>query len=591
MKPIALHDLSRFRSELMGIAMLIVMLFHVGINRHDTFWFCVNRCGNVGVDIFLFLSGIGLWYAWTKGQGARSKEQVKGALAPFYKRRFLRIYPAWLLFASLYYIPLYTEGHFTLWETVGNVLIGWRLWSGTVDEFWFIPMILVFYLVSPFYMMLITRHPSWRWMPVVAIVFCVFMTYFKPLNAAVGHLEILFSRVPIFLLGINAGTWVKEQRQLEPHALWVLLTVFVLSTAVCINFEDGLRGRFPLFMERMVYIPLSVSMMFLLCRLLDHAPRFVLTALAFVGTVSLELYLVHVNFVLKYLKPYELGFWLTVLIMTAISLILAYLAHRIIGFAIRPLEGGVSKTASSRVGNRQFPNRESAVPESGNGSSRVGKRHFSQQPLVVFDFDGTLTTRDTLIAFIRHACGNGAFLWGFLIHLPLLVVMKLGLFDNGQCKQRVFSHFFCGWSEERFSQCGRDFCARHRHLLRPEAVETRRQAQADGARVLIVSASINQWVQPFFPDVEVLGTQTEVVDGRLTGRFLTPNCYGAEKVRRVSEVIGRREDYYITAYGDSRGDRELLQWADEAHYKPFRSLHSSSLLHSYTPTLLHSYTP
>ena len=56
MKAINLHDLSRFRGVLMGIAMLVVMMFHVGFSRHDTFWFCVNRCGNVGVDMFLFLS-------------------------------------------------------------------------------------------------------------------------------------------------------------------------------------------------------------------------------------------------------------------------------------------------------------------------------------------------------------------------------------------------------------------------------------------------------------------------------------------------------------------------------------------------------
>ena len=70
-----------------------------------------------------------------------------------------------------------------------------------------------------------------------------------------------------------------------------------------------------------------------------------------------------------------------------------------------------------------------------------------KQIIVVFDFDGTLTTRDTLLLFIRHACGRRAFLRGFLLHLPLLVLMKLRLYDNGKTKQRVFSYFlsaFCG---------------------------------------------------------------------------------------------------------------------------------------------------
>ena len=184
-----------------------------------------------------------------------------------------------------------------------------------------------------------------------------------------------------------------------------------------------------------------------------------------------------------------------------------------------------------------------------------------KQKIVIFDFDGTLTTNDTLIAFIRYACGNAAFVWGFLLHLPLLVLMKLRLYDNGKTKERVFSYFFRGWTEERFTQTCGAFAASRRHLLRQQTVNILRQAQQDGARVLIVTASIDRWVQPFFPDVEVLGTQVEVNNGLLTGRFQTPNCYGAEKVRRVEECI--KEASHITAYGDSRGDRELLAWADE----------------------------
>ena len=555
MEPVKLSALSRYRSQLMGVAMLVVMLFHVGISRHDTFWFCVNRCGNIGVDIFLFLSGIGLWYAWTK---------KRSSLAHFYRRRLVRIYPAWLLFASLHYVPLCLEGRQTVAETVGNILIGWRLWSGVLDEFWFIPTILAFYLVAPFYMMLIQRRPVWRWLPVAAMLLCVLIQYWPPLHGQLNHLEILFSRVPIFLLGIDAGQWVKDDRQLPADGLWLLLLVFVMSAGVCINFEDGLRGRFPLFMERMVYIPLSLSMMLLLCRLFDHTPSFVLRSLAFVGTVSLELYLVHVNFVLKNLRPYDWGFWLTALAMIAISLLLAWFVHRLIDILLRVLGENPSGSAREPIGFR-------------TGTHRVPTRN--PQPnrpdglpvVIASDFDGTLTTRDTLLSFIRYARGNAAFAWGFLLHVPLLVLMKLHLYDNGRSKERVFSYFFRGWKADQFNAVCAQFAATHRHLLRPQGLETLRQARADGARVIIVSASIDNWVQPFFPDAEVAGTQIEIVDGRLTGRFLTPNCYGAEKVNRIRQLLPDRQHYYLVAYGDSRGDRELLAEADEAYYKPFRN--------------------
>ena len=185
--------------------------------------------------------------------------------------------------------------------------------------------------------------------------------------------------------------------------------------------------------------------------------------------------------------------------------------------------------------------------------------------LFAFDFDGTLTTRDTLIAFIRYACGTPRFLLGFLLHAPLLVLMKLRLYSNGKAKQRLFSWFFRGMPIETFDALCQSFASTHRHLLRPETVRLLQQALSEGSEVLVVSASIDNWVQPFFPAVTILGTQIEVIDGRLSGRFLTPNCYGQEKVRRILALHPDRSAYRLTAYGDSRGDRELLAFADEAH--------------------------
>ena len=186
-----------------------------------------------------------------------------------------------------------------------------------------------------------------------------------------------------------------------------------------------------------------------------------------------------------------------------------------------------------------------------------------KKKIVIFDFDGTLTTKDTLLVFIRFACGSAAFVWGFLRYSPQLVLMKLKLYQNWKAKEKIFAYFFRGWKETDFNQRCQEFAVQHQHLLRSKVVETLRQAQQKDARVFIVSASLDNWVQPFFPDVEVVGTQIEIRNDVLTGCFLTPNCYGPEKVRRVTDIIGDRKSYYICAYGDSRGDRELLAWADE----------------------------
>lgn len=210
-----------------------------------------------------------------------------------------------------------------------------------------------------------------------------------------------------------------------------------------------------------------------------------------------------------------------------------------------------------------------------------------KKKLYCFDFDGTLTTSDTLLEFIRYAKGTGRFLMVFLMYSPLLVLMKLHLFPNWKAKQLIFAHLFAGMRIEKFDALCRDFAEEYQHLLRPKGVTLVHEALVASAQVFIVSASIDNWVRPFFKvrgldGVKVLGTQIEVIDGRLTGKFKSNNCYGEEKVHRITEALSAstfspasaapfvRSQYEIEAFGDSRGDKEMLTFADKGHYKPFR---------------------
>ena len=324
-KPIELAGISRYRGELMGLAMLFVMFFHVWMPKSNPMYGLV-RCGNVGVDIFLLLSGVGLWFSWTKNP----------SLKHFFKRRYLRVYPAWLVIACLFYIPNYLStpgGGYSpdVPNLVANILIGWSFWRVDDLTFWFIPAIMMLYTLAPAYMVLIQKHPAYRWMPVVAMVLAVRVQYYPPGHGAVGHLEIFFSRIPIFLIGVNLGAWVKERRTLEGASIWLIAVAFVMSLAMCVEFEQSWRGRFPLFLERMVYIPLTLSSVVLLVQMLRHTPQRVRRALAFVGTISLELYLIHIQFVMKYITPYHLGYCLTALVMIAVSIVLAWILHKVLG--------------------------------------------------------------------------------------------------------------------------------------------------------------------------------------------------------------------------------------------------------------------
>ena len=196
--------------------------------------------------------------------------------------------------------------------------------------------------------------------------------------------------------------------------------------------------------------------------------------------------------------------------------------------------------------------------------------------IAVFDFDGTITRKDTLIEFIRFAKGSAALFWGLLLHLPWLILMKLHLYDNGKTKECVFSWFFKGMSLEQFNELGRAFYqAQVDKLIYSEAKKKISEYKSQGDIVVILSASIENWVQPFASALQaegLIGTQAEVAEGKLTGRFATPNCYGVEKVSRLKVWLEAnvKEQPYIIGYGDSRGDKELLEFANEKHYKQFK---------------------
>ena len=200
-----------------------------------------------------------------------------------------------------------------------------------------------------------------------------------------------------------------------------------------------------------------------------------------------------------------------------------------------------------------------------------------KKKIYCFDFDGTLTTSDTLLEFIKYAKGRGRFLMVFLMYSPLLVLMKLHLYPNWKAKQQIFAHLFAGMRIEKFDALCRGFAEESQHLLRPKGITLLHEALVAGAQVFIVSASIDNWVRPFFDirnlkGVQVLGTQIEVEDGKLTGNFKSNNCYGKEKVHRIAEALKsfERSEYEIEAFGDSRGDKEMLAFADKGHFKPFR---------------------
>jgi len=193
--------------------------------------------------------------------------------------------------------------------------------------------------------------------------------------------------------------------------------------------------------------------------------------------------------------------------------------------------------------------------------------------LSLFDFDGTITTDDSLIKFIRFVVGDIKFVTGMVVLSPMLTAYKLKLIPNYKAKQYMLSYFFKGMNEEEFMKVANEYSLKHIDtILRPKAMEKIQWHKEQGHKVVIVSASIACWLKPWCAKngLELIATKLEIKDGIVTGKLLTRNCYGIEKVNRVKEKY-RLDDYEtIYAYGDSRGDKELLELANESFYKPFR---------------------
>jgi phosphatidylglycerophosphatase C len=192
--------------------------------------------------------------------------------------------------------------------------------------------------------------------------------------------------------------------------------------------------------------------------------------------------------------------------------------------------------------------------------------------LVLFDFDSTLTSRDTLLEFIKYGKGAGRFYVGFLILSPLLVLYKARVLANWKMKQIALRFFFGGMPAHEFHELCNSFVSEIiPRLIREEALERVFYYKSKGDDVYIVSASPENWVGIYSKTISIgcIATRLEERDGKITGNIVGKNCYGPEKVKRVKEQLDINNYHSIIAFGDSRGDKEMLALAHESYYRRF----------------------
>jgi HAD superfamily hydrolase (TIGR01490 family) len=202
----------------------------------------------------------------------------------------------------------------------------------------------------------------------------------------------------------------------------------------------------------------------------------------------------------------------------------------------------------------------------------VSEAHVGKPIVAAFDFDGTLTRRDTMFPFLLFVVGWSAFVRHGFVLVPTLIGYKLGVIRNDIAKELVFVRFLSGMSAVELRHKAEQFAVQKLSaLLRTEAMQRLAWHKQQGHRCIVISASLELYVLPWAINAgfnDVIATQLETLQGeRISGKLFGSNCIGIEKVKRLEALLGSRENYNLYAYGDSRGDKELLSIADYPYYR------------------------
>lgn len=198
-------------------------------------------------------------------------------------------------------------------------------------------------------------------------------------------------------------------------------------------------------------------------------------------------------------------------------------------------------------------------------------RQAPARPVAAFDVDGTLTWADSYLLFLRFIAGRWGFVLGLVRLVPVFLAYRLGLVDRARVKQATLTLFLAGMAHAHYLDRCRIFARLIYPLIsRPDGLARLRAHLGVQDQVAFVSASLRDYLMVWAEDLgvaHVLATNVEVRDGRLTGQILGENCWGPGKLLAIRTAFP--DTQLAAAYGDTRGDRDMLAAADQAGFRQF----------------------
>lgn len=324
-KNVSWDILSKYRGEIYGLTIIWIMLLHGSILDKVHFspqfeWlYIILKHGNVGVDIFLFLSGIGLYYSFQKNT----------SLYEYMKKRLLRILLPYGIIAGVLfgYYYLYLQGdkkQFFMKFTTQN------LWFQKDHMIWYVNMILLCYFIYPYiYAFFFERKENRVWLRcglLVAATIVFTLLFEKAAPKTVANLEIVLTRLPIFFLGSAWGRLVYEKRKLP---LWGIILSYLLVITSYPIFKRTLIVGIP---QRYYYAILAIALCVVfatVCSVLSFV--WLRKILCFFGGISFELYLIHIisRHIFMHSAYYTGNVWYRWLLMLPFFVLAAWLVSLI----------------------------------------------------------------------------------------------------------------------------------------------------------------------------------------------------------------------------------------------------------------------
>lgn len=315
-----MNAISKYRTHIMGISIFLIMFHHMpGYLPPILDFIRVN--GGIGVDVFLFLSGIGMYSSLKKNSNVKQ----------FYIRRFLRIFPTYFIIVLLYNLLKFEDLNVVdcLWQlsTLG-------LWFYKSCYDWYIPALIILYLISPVIYNILIKYSITKWIIFPISLCLILLAYLMGFN----YINFFFPRIPIFVLGFVLPMFhqyydsIKHKNIIHIILILGLLGVFteiLLYTNFYINFRKGI-----IYFPYILIVPLFIQLSILFCNNINNFGKRIFF---FVGSLTLEIYLIHLHLFEHFHEIHEFiggAKVFTVFIMVISVILLSFLLHKTVSFLL-----------------------------------------------------------------------------------------------------------------------------------------------------------------------------------------------------------------------------------------------------------------